>query len=90
MSELCDTADVVGRVHMSAFYRCRNGVIVGPMIDDGRDPSFGYAAALGGEYQETWYSDGWSAGHGRDRDLVAEVKPPLTWDGFTWHEAALK
>jgi hypothetical protein len=37
--------EIAGRIQEGAFYQCRDGSIVGPMIDDGREISFGYAAA---------------------------------------------
>jgi hypothetical protein len=46
--------EIAGRIQEGAFYQCRDGSIVGPMIDDGREISFGYAAALGGYRGEEW------------------------------------
>lgn len=82
-------ADAVGRVYEGAFYQCRDGSVVGPMIDDGCEPSFGYAAALGGIRDEAWLSDGWSRAGIRARDLITElkIKPDgmnLAWTGCEW------
>ena len=79
-----DETSVVGCVYEGGFYQCRNGDIVGPMVDDGREPSFGCKAALGGSWGEEWLSDGWSRNGERTRDLVRAVKPPLTWNGMRW------
>lgn len=76
--------EVVERVWEGGFYECRDGSVVGPMIDDGCYPSFGYAAAFGGNGRELWLSDGWSRAGDRNRDLVREVHPPLTWTGLQW------
>lgn len=78
--------EIVGHVFEGGFYECRNGDIVGPMVDDGREPSFGYKAALGGAHGEEWLSDGWSRAGNRKRDLVRLAKLPLIWDGC-WSSA---
>ena len=75
---------IVGHVWIGAFYKCRNGDIVGPMIDDGADPSFGYIAAMGCPKDEIWYSEGWCSTGNRDRDLVEGIEPPLTWTSTYW------
>jgi hypothetical protein len=80
--------EIVGRAYEGAFYECRNGSIVGPLIDDGCEPSFGYAAALGGQRGENWLVEGWSRQGNRERDLVREIEPPLTWTGQEWLSAA--
>jgi hypothetical protein len=76
--------DIVGRVHAGAFYECRDGSIVGPMIDDGHEPSFGYVTALGGTHDDLWLTEGWSRTGERGRDLVKEAQPPLMWTGRSW------
>ena len=76
--------EIVDHVFEGSFYECRDGSIVGPMIDDGCEPSFGYAAALGGHGKELWLVYGWSRAGDRGRDLVKEVVPPLTWTGRQW------
>lgn len=78
--------EIVGNVYRGYFYECRNGQIVGPMIDDGLEPSFGSKAALGRD-DEHWDSYGWSREGNRDRDLVKEADPPLTWTGSEWLRA---
>ena len=82
---MSEVIEVVGSVYQGGFYRCRDGAIVGPMIDDGCEPSFGYKAALGGN--EEWLHDGWSRHGNRSRDLVREVFPPLLWTGRGWKSA---
>jgi hypothetical protein len=76
--------EIAGQVYEGSFYECRDGSIVGPMIDDGCDPSFGYAAALGGYGSELWLSDGWSRAGDRGRDLIREATPPLIWTDRQW------
>jgi hypothetical protein len=78
---MSDDLNIIERVYERAFYRCRNGAIVGPIVDDGREPSFGYVAALG---KGEWDVYGWARNGKRAHDLVEEIKPPLTWTGAEW------
>jgi hypothetical protein len=77
---MSDLVEVVGKVHTGGFYRCRNGVIVGPIIDTG---TWRVSAALGCD-GACWDVYGWSKTLGHWSDLVEEVLPPLTWTGDMW------
>jgi hypothetical protein len=79
---MTDHPTVIGRVQLGGFYRCRDGRIVGPMIDTG---TWRYEAALGAPGTR-WDIYGWSSPHVEELDIVEEAQPPVTWTGDEWSD----